>query len=183
MEGTMRVYEVFGQPRRGEPYLHCGSLLAGDRRSARLLALQLFCRRQEYVSLWVVPRACIEVVGEGDDDWWQPATDKTYRLGEGFARTRELWRRFGRGAGGGGPTPRPASATAPGGRAGSSGPETIPGPTAAAAADEPGAAPAAGGLGASLNRRGPVRVRRGPRRQDRRAGMEGTGGTEGKDGR
>ncbi|HEY8487511.1 MAG TPA: phenylacetic acid degradation protein PaaB [Thermaerobacter sp.] len=133
---AMEVYEVFGQPRRGEPYLYCGSLLAGDRRQARLLAQQLYCRRQEYVSLWVVPRSCIEAVGEGDADWWQPATDKTYRLGEGFARTRVLWQRFGRGAGGGSPRPAVASGAEP------------------------------------LNRSGHVRIRRGPRRQDRQ-GREG----------
>lgn len=149
---TMEVYEVFGQPRRGEPYLYCGSLLAGDRRNARLLAQQLYCRRQEYVNLWVVPRSCIEAVGEGDADWWQPATDKTYRLGEGFARTRVLWQRFGRGPGGAGGT---------GGR-----------DTARPGRAEP-AAPAASRAGSSepvLNRDGHVRIRRGPRRQDRQAG-------------
>ena len=92
----MEVYDVFGQPRRGEPFLHCGSLLAGDPEGARLLALQLFCRRREYVRLWVVPRRQILTAGEGDGAWLQPATDKTYRLGEGFARTRVLWQRFGR---------------------------------------------------------------------------------------
>ncbi|ADU52216.1 phenylacetic acid degradation B [Thermaerobacter marianensis DSM 12885] len=172
MGGTMEVYEVFGQPRRGEPYLHCGSLLAGDRRSARLLALQLYCRRQEYVSLWVVPRACIEAVGEGDDDWWQPATDKTYRLGEGFARTRVLWQRFGRGPGGAAAASPARSARMPGGPAGASGDREAPAWEKESAADEP--APAAGaGVDSMVNRGGRVRVRRGPRRQDRPRGSEG----------
>ncbi|MFO7274047.1 MAG: phenylacetic acid degradation protein PaaB [Bacillota bacterium] len=90
------VYEVFGQPQRGDAFVHCGSLVAGDPQVARLLAVQLYSRRQEYVCLWVVPRQHILVIGDGDSEWCHAATDKTYRLGEGFARTRLLWQRFGR---------------------------------------------------------------------------------------
>ncbi|EKP95010.1 phenylacetic acid degradation protein PaaB [Thermaerobacter subterraneus] len=177
---TMEVYEVFGQPRRGEPYIHCGSLLAGDRRNARLLAQQLYCRRQEYVSLWIVPRSCIEAVGEGDADWWQPATDKTYRLGEGFARTRILWQRFGRGPGGGtsrGGPGRGGAGTA-GAHASSPGQD---GPAAVAPAHRAGAPGASDDVvpGAVLNRSGHVRVRRGPRRQDREGRRDPEGAAPG----
>ncbi|QIA27902.1 phenylacetic acid degradation protein PaaB [Thermaerobacter sp. PB12/4term] len=180
---TMEVYEVFGQPRRGEPYIHCGSLLAGDRRNARLLAQQLYCRRQEYVSLWIVPRSCIEAVGEGDADWWQPATDKTYRLGEGFARTRILWQRFGRGPGGG--TGGGGGGVGGGGTVRAHGPSPgQDGPEAGAPAHragEPGA-PDDVVPGAVLNRSGHVRVRRGPRRQDREGRRDPEGAAPGDEG-
>ena len=92
------IYEVFGQERHGEPHVHVGSLLAADPDMALILARENFLRRQEYVSLWVAPRNAIRRSPD-DPAWYEPATDKTYRLGVGYRDTLRKWRRFGAGSG------------------------------------------------------------------------------------
>lgn len=93
------VYEVFAQARRGEPFSHVGSLLAGSDELARLLAKEQFGRRGEAVGLWVVPRRAILPLPEG---MIGPATPRAYRLGEGYratvAKRAALRERFRHGA-------------------------------------------------------------------------------------
>lgn len=95
-----RVYEVFGQRRRGEPHVHAGSLLAPDADLALLLARENFVRRDEFVSLWVVPRDHIQATP--DEEFLRRTTDRSYRLGAGYRDTVVKWRRFRFAAGEGG---------------------------------------------------------------------------------
>lgn len=90
----LRVYEVFGQKRSGEPHQHVGSLLAGDRELAYVLAKECFTRRGEYVSLWVVDRDAIRRTTADEAPYLHPSTDRRYRLGEGYRVTVEKWRRL-----------------------------------------------------------------------------------------
>jgi ring-1,2-phenylacetyl-CoA epoxidase subunit PaaB len=90
----MAVYEVFGQERKGEPHRHAGSLLAADGDMALLLAQELFCRRKEYVQIWVVPRTAIREATEGEAPLG-PDPRRSYRSGEGYRETVQKWKRFG----------------------------------------------------------------------------------------
>lgn len=88
------VYEVFGQERPGAEFRHAGSLRAADAEFARVLAQELFCRRSEYVALWVVPRSCI-LEGPRAGGALGPAEPRSYRLGSGYRGTVDKWKLFG----------------------------------------------------------------------------------------
>jgi len=74
------LWEVFVRPRRGLSHVHVGSLHAEDAELALQNARDVYTRREEGVSLWVVPSA--EVVAsspEEKDAFFDPAGDKPYR--------------------------------------------------------------------------------------------------------
>jgi ring-1,2-phenylacetyl-CoA epoxidase subunit PaaB len=90
----MEVYEVFAQPRRGEPFVHVGSLLAAGAELAKVFAKENFARRHEAVALWVVPRAAVLELPEGS---FGPALPRPYREGEGYRETVSKRRVLARG--------------------------------------------------------------------------------------
>jgi len=74
------LWEVFVRPRRGLSHVHAGSLHAEDAELALRNARDLYPRREEGVSIWVVPSA--ELVAsspEEKDAFFDPAGDKPYR--------------------------------------------------------------------------------------------------------
>jgi ring-1,2-phenylacetyl-CoA epoxidase subunit PaaB len=74
------LWEVFVRSRRGLAHVHVGSLHAPDAEMALRNARDLYTRRQEGVSLWVVPAA--EIVASTPDQgaaFFDPADDKVYR--------------------------------------------------------------------------------------------------------
>lgn len=85
---TETIFEVFGQADRGEPYTHMGSLIAPDPEMALVLSKEVFCRRGEAVSLWVAPREAFTATPRTDSGLLR-ATDRSYRLGEGYRITVE----------------------------------------------------------------------------------------------
>jgi ring-1,2-phenylacetyl-CoA epoxidase subunit PaaB len=91
---VLEVFEVFGQERPGAAYCHAGSLQAADPALARVLARELFCRRSEYVSLWVVARPAVLVVPRAGEPPG-PSEPRSYRLGSGYRGTVDKWKRFG----------------------------------------------------------------------------------------
>ncbi len=74
------LWEVFVRPRRGLGHAHVGSLHAPDAAMALRNARDLYTRRQEGVSVWVV-RATDVVASSPDekDAFFDPAGDKPYR--------------------------------------------------------------------------------------------------------
>ena len=74
------LWEVFVRPRRGLSHAHVGSLHAPDAELALRNARDVYTRRQEGVSLWVV-RASDVVASSPDekDAFFDPAADKVYR--------------------------------------------------------------------------------------------------------
>ncbi|MFC9324453.1 1,2-phenylacetyl-CoA epoxidase subunit PaaB [Kitasatospora sp. NPDC057015] len=74
------LYEVFVRPRRGLNHVHVGSLHAPDDRMALLSARDLYSRRNEGVSLWVVRSDAITAsTPDEQDPFFAPSGDKVYR--------------------------------------------------------------------------------------------------------
>lgn len=74
------LWEVFVRARRGLAHIHAGSLHAPDEVLALQGARDLYTRRGEGISLWVVPAAAITASSPDErDPFFAPAADKTYR--------------------------------------------------------------------------------------------------------
>ncbi len=74
------LWEVFVRSRRGLSHTHAGSLHAPDAQMALRNARDLYTRRSEGVSLWVVPSAEITASSPDEKDaFFEPAGDKPYR--------------------------------------------------------------------------------------------------------
>jgi ring-1,2-phenylacetyl-CoA epoxidase subunit PaaB len=74
------LYEVFIRPRSGLEHKHVGSIHAVDERMAIEHARDVYTRRQEGVSIWVVRSSDITASDPGDAEaLFEPAKDKIYR--------------------------------------------------------------------------------------------------------
>ena len=74
------LWEVFIRSRTGLSHKHVGSLHAADSELALQNARDLYTRRQEGVSIWVVPSASIHASDQAERDaFFDPADDKIYR--------------------------------------------------------------------------------------------------------
>ncbi|MDL5038678.1 1,2-phenylacetyl-CoA epoxidase subunit PaaB [Comamonas resistens] len=74
------LWEVFVRSKAGLDHKHCGSLHAADAAMAIQMARDVYTRRQEGTSIWVVPSAQIVASDPGDKDmFFDPAQDKVYR--------------------------------------------------------------------------------------------------------
>ena len=74
------VWEVFTQGAQGAPHEHAGSLHAADAEQALQNARDVYTRRGEVVSLWVVPSAAITASSPGEaGPFFDPGADKAYR--------------------------------------------------------------------------------------------------------
>ncbi|HLN06957.1 MAG TPA: 1,2-phenylacetyl-CoA epoxidase subunit PaaB [Acidimicrobiales bacterium] len=74
------LWEVFVRPRRGLSHTHAGSLHAPDAELALRNARDLYTRRQEGVSIWVVRSSDITASAPDEkDSFFDPAGDKVYR--------------------------------------------------------------------------------------------------------
>ena len=74
------LWEVFVRARRGLSHHHVGSLHAPDAEMAVRNARDVYTRRQEGVSLWVVDARDITASSpEEKDAFFDPAADKIYR--------------------------------------------------------------------------------------------------------
>jgi ring-1,2-phenylacetyl-CoA epoxidase subunit PaaB len=74
------LWEVFIRPRRGLSHSHVGSVHAPDAEIALHNARDVYTRREEGVSIWVVPAAVITASSPDEkDSFFDPAADKVYR--------------------------------------------------------------------------------------------------------
>lgn len=74
------LWEVFIQSKTGLPYKHAGSIHAPDAELALQNARDLYCRRGESQSIWVVPSSCIVASNPADAPvFFDPMDDKIYR--------------------------------------------------------------------------------------------------------
>jgi len=74
------LWEVFVRSRNGLDHKHAGSVHAPDAKLAIQMARDVYTRRQEGVSIWVVPSAHIVASDPADKDaYFDPMEDKVYR--------------------------------------------------------------------------------------------------------
>jgi ring-1,2-phenylacetyl-CoA epoxidase subunit PaaB len=80
MQADWPLFEVFIRSRAGLEHRHVGSIHAADPAMAIEHARDVYTRRQEGVSLWVVPSAAIIASDPGEaESLFEPARDKVYR--------------------------------------------------------------------------------------------------------
>ena len=80
MVDQMQLYEVFIRSRRGLDHKHVGSLHADDAAQALEYARDVYTRRGEGVSIWVVASRDITASQEADcESFYDPLDDKPYR--------------------------------------------------------------------------------------------------------
>ena len=74
------LFEVFIRSKQGLDHKHCGSLHAADAAMALRMARDVYTRRQEGVSIWVVSSTAITASDpDSKDEMFDPAADKIYR--------------------------------------------------------------------------------------------------------
>jgi ring-1,2-phenylacetyl-CoA epoxidase subunit PaaB len=74
------LWEVFVRAKRGLSHVHVGSLHAPDAQMAVRNARDLYTRRQEGVSIWVLPADLITASSPDEKDaFFEPSGDKVYR--------------------------------------------------------------------------------------------------------
>jgi ring-1,2-phenylacetyl-CoA epoxidase subunit PaaB len=80
MTETTRLWEVFIRPRNGLAHKHVGSLHAADEVLALQAARDVYTRRGEGNSIWVVPSEAITASDpEAAQELFDPSADKLYR--------------------------------------------------------------------------------------------------------
>lgn len=79
-EKAWPLWEVFIRSKQGLDHKHAGSLHAADAAMAIENARDVYTRRQEGVSLWVVESKYIHASNPDDaESFYEPAADKIYR--------------------------------------------------------------------------------------------------------
>ncbi|MFO0292661.1 MAG: 1,2-phenylacetyl-CoA epoxidase subunit PaaB [Rhodospirillales bacterium] len=79
-EPAMPLYEVFIRPKAGLSHKHVGSVHACDDDMALRAARDVYTRRGEGVSIWVVPSRLIAASDPADKDMlFEPTASKPYR--------------------------------------------------------------------------------------------------------
>lgn len=74
------LWEVFIRPRAGLAHRHCGSLHACDAEMALQNARDVYTRRGEGLSIWVVPSQCIVASQASEASvFFEPSATKIYR--------------------------------------------------------------------------------------------------------
>lgn len=74
------LYEVFVRSRSGLSHKHVGSVHASDSQMALENARNLYTRREEGTSIWVVESKQITASAPADKEaFFEPAQDKVYR--------------------------------------------------------------------------------------------------------
>jgi ring-1,2-phenylacetyl-CoA epoxidase subunit PaaB len=73
------LWEVFVRQRRGLAHVHVGSLHAADREAALQAARDVYTRRVEGVSIWVVPSSQITASDPDEAGPFFDSIDKPYR--------------------------------------------------------------------------------------------------------
>lgn len=80
MKNDWPLYEVFIRSKNGLSHKHVGSLHAADAEMAIQNARDVYCRRNEGVSIWVVQSRFISSSSpDKADAYFDPSEDKVYR--------------------------------------------------------------------------------------------------------
>lgn len=80
MDTQLDLWEVFIQKRDGSEHAHVGSVHASDSKMALQNARDIYTRRNEGTSIWVVPSNYITASNPEDAQMlFDPSTEKVYR--------------------------------------------------------------------------------------------------------
>ena len=80
MENNWPLWEIFIRSKNGLSHKHVGSLHASDAEMAMQNARDVYTRRSEGISIWVVESNQITASDPGEgDSLFDPANDKVYR--------------------------------------------------------------------------------------------------------
>lgn len=80
MNAELPLWEVFIRPRNGLAHKHAGSVHASDDIMALQAARDVYTRRGEGVSIWVVPSAAMTASDPSEKDQnFEPTASKIYR--------------------------------------------------------------------------------------------------------
>ena len=80
MSNNWPLWEVFIRSKNGLAHKHAGSLHAADAKMAIENSRDVYTRRMEGVSIWVVMSTDIVASSPADKDFlYEPANDKVYR--------------------------------------------------------------------------------------------------------
>ena len=91
------LWEVFIQESDNEPHQHAGSIRAADSENALQNARDVFARRGQAKSMWVVKSEQIVATTTGDvPSFFEPTSDKVYRHPQFYKYTLddELWKKL-----------------------------------------------------------------------------------------
>ncbi len=87
----MPLFEVFVRSKRGLDHKHVGSLHAEDAEQALEYARDVYTRRGEGASIWVVKSSDIVASQESEaQDFYDPMDDKPYRHATHYVLPREV---------------------------------------------------------------------------------------------
>jgi ring-1,2-phenylacetyl-CoA epoxidase subunit PaaB len=79
-KNTWPLWEIFVRSKQGLDHKHVGSLHAADAAMAIENARDVYTRRQEGVSIWVIESKNIHASNPDDaESFYEPAQDKVYR--------------------------------------------------------------------------------------------------------
>jgi len=84
------MWEVFVRARRGISHVHIGSLHAPDDETALENARDVYTRRGEGVSVWVVPSEAVSAFEPDAASDYVEANDKVYRLATHYEIPEEV---------------------------------------------------------------------------------------------
>jgi ring-1,2-phenylacetyl-CoA epoxidase subunit PaaB len=88
---TLPLYEIFIRSKRGLDHRHVGSLHAEDSVQALAYARDVYLRRSEGVSIWVVNSSDITASQESDvASFLDPMDDKPYRHAAHYKLPKEV---------------------------------------------------------------------------------------------
>jgi len=80
MDTQLDLWEVFIQSKSGKHHTHAGSVHASDKQMALQNARDVYTRRNEGTSIWVVPSKYITSSNPDETEMlFDPANDKIYR--------------------------------------------------------------------------------------------------------
>jgi ring-1,2-phenylacetyl-CoA epoxidase subunit PaaB len=87
----LELFEVFVRPKRGLDHKHVGSLHAEGREQALEYARDVYTRRTEGISIWVVKSQDITASQEDDNEsFFDPSDDKPYRHATYYPLPKEI---------------------------------------------------------------------------------------------
>jgi len=91
MKSNWPLWEVFIRSKNGLEHKHCGSVHAADATMALANARDVYTRRMEGVSIWVVESENITASNpENNGEMFEPAQSKVYRHPTFYKLPKEL---------------------------------------------------------------------------------------------